>query len=195
MDLAGSDLTRYLRQILKESHPSPSFLPHPSTIRDIKEQLCYVTPNQLHKMHKPPTIEKTYKLPSGQEITLGTERSRCPEVLFSPSYIGYECSGVHESIYYSISLSDSHIRRDLYRNIVLTGGSTMFAGFAERIEREVRVLGYDAVGIEVVAPPGRNYLSWVGGSVLASLPTFHDMWISSAEYDESGPPIVHKKCF
>merc|ERR1711872_1060333 len=49
--------------------------------------------------------------------------------------------------------------------------------------------------IKIVAPPERKYSCWIGGSILASLSTFQQMWISKQEYDESGPAIVHRKCF
>lgn len=49
--------------------------------------------------------------------------------------------------------------------------------------------------VKVVAPPERKYSVWIGGSILASLATFQQMWISKQEYDESGPSIVHRKCF
>ena len=49
--------------------------------------------------------------------------------------------------------------------------------------------------VKVIAPPERKYSVWIGGSILGSLSTFHDMWITKEEYDESGPAIVHRKCF
>jgi actin len=95
------------------------------------------------------------------------------------------------------------IRKDLYGNIVLSGGTTMFPGIAERITKEIsqimaidaRVPGRAAIKISVVAPPQHKYSAWIGGSILSSLSTFQAMWISKAEYDESGPAIVHRKCF
>jgi len=51
------------------------------------------------------------------------------------------------------------------------------------------------VKVKVVAPPERKYSVWIGGSILSSLSTFATMWITKQEYDESGPSIVHSKCF
>ncbi|CAD6273341.1 unnamed protein product [Miscanthus lutarioriparius] len=85
---------------------------------------------------------------TGIVLDSGDERFRCPEVLFQPSMIGMEAAGIHETTYNSIMKCDVDIRKDLYGNIVLSGGSTMFP-----------------------------------------------MWISKEEYDESGPAIVHRKCF
>ena len=93
------------------------------------------------------------------------------------------------------------IRNDLFANIVLSGGSSMFPGLADRLQKELTL--QEGIGpmvpnntkVKVIAPPERKYSTWIGGSILASLSTFKSMWISKEEYDESGPSIVHKKCF
>ena len=71
----------------------------------------------------------------------------------------------------------------------------MFPGIGERLTKELTVRAPATMKIKVVAPPERKYSVWIGGSVLASLSTFQQMWISKDEYDESGPNIVHRKCF
>uniref|UniRef100_M4E0Q9 Actin n=1 Tax=Brassica campestris TaxID=3711 RepID=M4E0Q9_BRACM len=141
------------------------------------------------------SIEKNYELPDGQVITIGAERFRCPEVLFQPSFVGMEAAGIHETTYNSIMKCDVDIRKDLYGNIVLSGGTTMFSGIADRMSKEITALAPSSMKIKVVAPPERKYSVWIGGSILASLSTFQQMWISKAEYDEAGPGIVHRKCF
>ena len=90
---------------------------------------------------------------------------------------------------------DVDIRKDLYANVVLAGGATMFPGIGERMAKELAALAPSTMKIKVVAPPERKYSAWIGGSILASLSTFQAMWISKGEYDESGPAIVHRKCF
>merc|ERR1712084_73145 len=80
-------------------------------------------------------------------------------------------------------------------NVVLSGGTTMFAGIGERMTKELTALAPSTMKIKVVAPPERKYSVWIGGSILSSLSTFQQMWISKGEYDESGPSIVHRKCF
>ncbi|KAM1028713.1 hypothetical protein FF1_041269 [Malus domestica] len=117
------------------------------------------------------------------------------KVLFQPSMIGMEAAGIHETTYNSIMKCDVDIRKDLYGNIVLSGGSTMFPGIADRMSKEITALAPSSMKIKVVAPPERKYSVWIGGSILASLSTFQQMWIAKAEYDESGPSIVHRKCF
>ncbi|KAF3517969.1 hypothetical protein DY000_02060574, partial [Brassica cretica] len=66
-------------------------------------------------------------------------------------------------------------------------------GIADRRSKEITALAPINMKIKVVAPPERKYSVWIGGSILASLSTFQHMWISKAEYEESGPAIVHRK--
>merc|ERR1740120_433230 len=98
-------------------------------------------------------------------------------------------------IFQSIMKCDVECRHLLYANVVLTGGSTMFPGIGQRMTEELAALAPSSMKINVVAPPERKYSTWIGGSFLACLETFQQMWMSKEEYDESGPAIVHRKCF
>ncbi|XP_041939378.1 actin, alpha skeletal muscle [Alosa sapidissima] len=101
-----------------------------------------------------------------------------------------ESCGIHETTINSIMKCDVDIRKDLYANTVLSGGTTMYPGIADRMQKAPSTMK-----IKIIAPPELKYSVWIGGSILASLSTFQQMWISKQEYDESGPSIVHRKCF
>jgi len=128
-------------------------------------------------------------------ISIGNERFRAAEVLFKPNLIGKESQGVHKMTFDSIMKCDVDIRRDLYSNIVLSGGTTMFPGVDVRLTKEISAYAPSSIRIKVVCPPERKYSVWIGGSILSSLSSFQEMWITKDEYDESGPAIVHRKCF
>ncbi|KAL0391827.1 UNVERIFIED_CONTAM: actin [Sesamum radiatum] len=187
-DLAGCDLTVYLMKILNERYKKSvgevkekDLAGHDLTddrgceftttaereiLRDVKEKLAYVAldfEQELETAKDRSAVEKSYKLPDGQVLTIGAERFRCPEVLFQPSLIGMEAAGIHETTYNSIMKCDVDIRKDLYGNIVLSGGSTMFPGFADRMSKEITGLAPRSMKIKVVAPPERMYSVWIGG--------------------------------
>merc|ERR1711868_316862 len=179
LDLAGHELTNYLMKILTERGYS----------------FTTTAEREMSTAAASTSLEKSYELPDGQVITIGNEGFRCPEALFQPSFLGMEACGIHETTYNSIMKCDVDIRKDLYANTVMSGGTTMYPGIADRMQKEITALAPSTIKIKIIAPPERKYSVWIGGSILASLSTFQQMWITKQEYDESGPSIVHRKCF
>lgn len=195
MDLCGEDLTDVLLRMLKERgyHIKPE---ERETVEDIKEKFCYVALDFEKEMAAgtPASLEKQYELPDGQVITIGSERFRCPEALFEAQFAGKICCGIHESVFNAVMKCEQDLRRTLWKNVVLAGGTSMLPGFVERLQPEVEALAPRNTEIKIFAPSNRTYSAWVGGSILASLSHFQHMCISKQEYEEFGPAIVHQKC-
>ncbi|PRP80525.1 hypothetical protein PROFUN_11838 [Planoprotostelium fungivorum] len=199
IDLAGRDVTNYLQRLMRRSGNYFYTSAERETVRNIKETSCYValdpTKEEEISETEKSTKPQTFKLPDGNIIDLGTERFKAPELLFHPELIGEEYSGVHETLVYCIQKTDLDLRKTLYSNVVLSGGSTLFPGFGERLLNEVRHLAPKDMKIKISAPPDRKYSTWMGGSILASLTTFKKMWVSAQEYEEEGAAIIHRKTF
>ncbi len=110
-------------------------------------------------------------------MQLGPERFRAPEILFNPDIIGLEYPGVHQMVVDAIGRTDLDLRKALYANIVLSGGTNMTKGFGDRLLYEVQKLAVKDMRIKIFAPPERKYSTWIGGSILAGLSTFRKVWL------------------
>eukprot|EP01035_Chromulina_nebulosa_P017653 gene17653-23236_t len=190
MDIAGRDITNHLQLLLRRS----SYIFHTSAelevIRQIKESSCVIALNPIDLDNKASSI---YQLPDGSNINLSSEIYSAPEILFQPSLIGSEYKGIHDCLVKSIMKSDIDLRRTLFSQIVLSGGSTLFPSFGDRLLNEIRKhpLSPRETKIRIAAPPDRLYTTWIGGSILASLSTFKSMWINKADYADQGSRILH----
>ncbi|KAE8886607.1 Alpha-centractin [Phytophthora fragariae] len=215
MDIAGRDVTRHLQLLLRRAGYNFQTSAEREVVREIKEKLCYVAFNPtkeeqleaeksalavkdiLSAKTKPSSASgddsSAYYLPDGTLLNIGPEKFRAPEVLFRPEIIGSEARGVHECLVQAIMKSDLDLRKTLFSQIILSGGSTLFPGFGDRLLAEVRKKAPKDIKIRISAPPTRIYSTWIGGSILASLATFKNMWITKSEYEEYGASILHRK--
>jgi len=195
IDIAGRDITEYLRRLLRQRGHALTSSAEREIVRDIKERLCYVAldpEKELKLAEKVSGMEKQYTLPDGETITVGSERFLAPEAFFNPAALGKEEQPLDDAVYKAVQDCDIDLRKELYQNIVLSGGSTMFPGLKERLHKELTELVPENVEIRIVAPPERRYSVWIGGSILSSLKTFQRLWISKKEYSESGATIIKR---
>jgi centractin len=136
-----------------------------------------------------------YKLPDGSVLNVSSEKYRAPELLFSPQLLGSEEAGIQHQLTSAIARCDLDVRRSLFSSIILSGGSTLFDGFGDRLLSECRRLAPRDTKIRIYAPPERILSTWIGGSILASLASFKRMWITRKEWEEQGKTAVYRKTF
>lgn len=139
--------------------------------------------------------DMTYTLPDCSVITVpATVRMGCPELLFNPGKNGYACHSIQDLTWNSVMKADIDTRKDLCKNIILSGGSSMYDGIADRLKTEIVNKAPAGAEIRIVASADRKYAVFRGASTLASLATFKSSWISQQDYNESGVGIIHRMC-
>lgn len=196
IDVAGRDVTEHLQTLLRKSGYVFHTSAEKEVVRLVKESVCYVAADvrREEKDWQTSKAEKMaeYALPDGNRLRVGPERFRAPEILFDPEIVGLEYPGVHQIVVDAINRTDLDLRKSLYSNIVLSGGSTLTKGFGDRLLAEVQKLAVKDMRIKIFAPPERKYSTWIGGSILAGLSTFRKMWVSIDDWHEN-PDIIHQK--
>ncbi|KAL8785742.1 MAG: hypothetical protein Q9213_003209 [Squamulea squamosa] len=199
IDVAGRDVTEHMQMLFRKSGHVFHTSAEKEVVRMIKEKTCYVAPDPkkedrewVQSNGRPEGKVVEYPLPDGQKIKIGSERWKAPEILFDPEIIGLEYPGIHQIVVDAINRTDMDLRKSLFGNIVLSGGSTLCKGFGDRLLHEVQRLAVKDMRIKIFAPPERKYSTWIGGSILAGLSTFRKMWVNIDDWHED-PEVIHKK--
>ncbi|CCH58950.1 hypothetical protein TBLA_0B01070 [Henningerozyma blattae CBS 6284] len=197
IDIGGRDITKHLQLQLRKSTGMWLYSSSEQEIvRLIKENGCYICSN--HKKEEEKFLldqEKksiSFKLPDGKNLVIGPGRFRAPEILFNPLLIGSEDSSLPDMIMQSISKVDIDLRSKLLNNITLSGGSTMFQGFCDRLITELDFSVDKTTKVRILAPPERKYSAFIGGSILANLSTFRNMWVTKDQWEGDNRIIENK---
>ncbi|XP_057616766.1 actin-related protein T1 [Chionomys nivalis] len=193
--VAGRDITEHLtRLLLAKGYTFPCIL-NKAVVDDIKEKLCTVSweCEDTHKNYQ--QTLKEYKLPDGNVIQMSEHLCQVPEVLFTPDHLGIHDLGISKMVCSSIMKCDTDIQETLFADIVLSGGTTLFSGLENRLLRELEILAFEGTPIKITASRDRCYSAWIGGSVMTSLKTFKQMWVTAEEFKEYGAFVVQRKCF
>ncbi|CAL9041264.1 unnamed protein product [Musa banksii] len=172
-----------------------------SEVEKLKEQYARCAEDQVAFGETQRTWPKeTHTLPDGQTITIGREGYIVGEALFQPSILGLEEYGIVEQLVRSISSVSSENLRQLLENTMLCGGTTSMSGFEERFQKEANLCS-SSIRPSLIKPP--EYMpenlsknsAWMGGAILAKVVFPQNQHVTKGDYDETGPAIVHKKCF
>ena len=186
-DISGVDVTEHLEQLLVKQGISLSV----QDVCEVKEKLCYIP--QDYKLEITAVTNNNYELPDGKIITLDNTTLTAPEIIFTPSIYGRNTAGVPTQINTSIQSCERDIQKILYKNIILSSGNTMFPGIAKRMEKELSSITPSHGRAKLTAATERKFSVWIGGSILASMTSFQQMWLSKLEYEEGS--YVRRKCF
>lgn len=164
-------------------------------VKDLKEEFLFVAEEPLTGLGAAQSIRaQTLELPDGQTCQIGKERVSLPEQMFTAASEVEGFTGVQNMVVDAIAKTDIDIRRDLFQNIIITGGNTCFRGFMERLQKQVPEVAPQNVRVKVIASAEKRFTPWVGGSILSSCGSFQQMWMSRQEYEEHGAIMIERKC-
>lgn len=203
--LGGLNVTKQMQQLLSEREGVNGVTTTWWNARQYKENHAYVAPDlisELKKREPGQVVAQKTRLPDGQEVVMGTERFECAEILFNPTLVNREHSGLANAVADSVMKLDVELKKDLLNNIVLMGGNTMLKGFQERMQKEME-LRFPLEKTNVIAPEDRDILTFKGCQVINEIAQTNALAgnvsaqgiMTKEEYDESGPSLVHRKCF
>jgi actin len=198
--IGGGDLTEWMQRLLCLSNHNVSTSTKWGQLQafhDMKEESAYVALDFDAEMKKNVAPERrNIRVATGQvtQVVLADERFRCPELLFKPYLNGVDVECIDHALFDTIMKCDNAFQPDLYAKIVLSGATTMFEGFPERIRKEIARLAPPKTNVDVLAAPTRNYAAWIGGSVFSQTSKFPHQLLTQEEYNDAGPRMTHDKC-
>lgn len=202
-------------------HPTYASYMQLELLRDMKESISRVAESSLaendSRFLNLPLLP--YELPDGTIVDIGIERFSATELLFEPSscdlhndnleilgmaasspdFLPYSSESIQKLVMDSALRCDHDCQANLVNNIIVCGGVAAVDGLPDRIRLEVERLIHSAIPswrVRTISPNNneRPLCAWLGGSIVASLGSFHEMWFSRQEYDEYGPGLIDKKC-
>ena len=196
MEIGGNELTQFLITLLHGQH-NLSTTTELSIANYIKKTKCYIALDwEIELELQCSSYEPPFKFDDKTIINFKDERFRCPEALFQPSLLNsVSNTGIHELVHSSIMKCSVDIRKELYSNIVIAGGNTLFPRFSDRLQKELVLLSTNNQPIKIISPKNRKISSWIGGSVLGSLTSTDNFFVTKYEYQEYGPNQLHRKSF
>lgn len=147
---------------------------------------------------------RPFEMPDGYNTTFGIDRFKCAEGLFDhrAAYTGpsnpapQSDQTLVSSVHKALSACDIDTRSALLGNVILTGGGSLLDKLPDRLQADLQAM-YPNPRVRVIAASGRAermFASWMGGSVLGSLGSWHQMWVSRGEYEEVGAGVVGRRC-
>lgn len=207
--LAGRDITLFIQSLLRDRGEADTSL---QTAEKIKQQFCYVCPDIVKEFKKfdqyPQEKFAQYIVETASQrktVDVGYERFLAPEIFFNPEiFLSDYLTPLPTVVDQVVQASPIDVRKKLYKNIVLSGGSTMFKDFGRRLQRDIKTLvnerievseklsGVKSTGVEVqvISHKRQRNAVWFGGSLLAQTAEFKSYCYTKQDYDEYGPSIV-----
>jgi actin-related protein len=193
-----NEASKYTRRDLTDITESYKRFMLKETLLDFATHVLQISDTQYNHSEISLLPRLNYEFPNGFNTDFGEERYRIPEALFEPTIVkGVQPNSMLDMIHLitsSVGMCDPELRPGFFSNIMVVGGNSLLIGFVDRLSHELNNLNYKTKIFAMPTAAERRFSSWIGGSILGSLGTFHQMWISKQEYEETGKQIVEMKC-
>ncbi|KAL5251116.1 hypothetical protein ACHWQZ_G016735 [Mnemiopsis leidyi] len=157
----------------------------------LKKELCQISETETSM-----TVEvepKEFELPDESKVSVGNEAHFATELLFTPHHFGVKSPGCHELIYNSLHKVDPDGHKDIIGSVLPMGGTSRIPGFSKRLELELLGVLNHEFRIINQSEREKEHMTWIGGSIVAELSTFQEMWVFRSEYEEEGPDRMVKR--